>query len=114
MPPKKDANKAKFIEAVGENSFLYDKREDEYKNKTKVDEKWAELATDYGYEGKFKFIVYLIFIVLDGKEAKSTWDNVVKAYNESKKPAKSGSKPKKNYIFATELTFLDGIKESDK
>jgi hypothetical protein len=57
---------------------------------------------------------YLIYSILDGKDAKSTWENVVKAYKENKKPAKTGSAPKKDYIYAAEMTFVDGIKESEK
>lgn len=53
MPPKKDENKANFIEAVREFPFLYDLKDSDYKNKTKVDEKWTELATDFNYKGKF-------------------------------------------------------------
>ena len=51
MPPKKDDNKARFIEAVRELPFLYDLKDEDYKNKTKVDEKWTELATDFNYTG---------------------------------------------------------------
>ena len=58
MPPKKNENKAKFIEAVRESPFLYDKKDTDYKNKTKADEKWAELATDFNYKGKQNFKFY--------------------------------------------------------
>uniref|UniRef100_A0A914CGD3 MADF domain-containing protein n=1 Tax=Acrobeloides nanus TaxID=290746 RepID=A0A914CGD3_9BILA len=97
MPPKKNEKKAKFIEAVRELPFLYDKKDTDYKNKTKADKKWAELATDFNYK--------------DSNEAKSTWKNVVTAYGNNKRAASSATK--KTYVFAEELSFLDGIKEGD-
>ena len=61
MPPKKDKNKANFVEDVGGFPFLWDKQEDDYKNKTKVDEKWKDLASDHGFEGNFIFKVLILF-----------------------------------------------------
>ncbi len=47
MPPKKDDSKAKFIEAVREFPFLYDLKDEDYKNKTKVDEKWTRVSKNF-------------------------------------------------------------------
>lgn len=114
MPPKKDENKAKFIEAIRGFSFLWDLTDDDYKNKKKVDEKWADLASEFGYEGKLTLKLSLLNYNLDGDLAKGTWKNIKDAYTNSKKALASGGRPKKPYVFATEMSFMDSVKESQR
>lgn len=59
---KKNKRKAVFLEDVRNFSYLYDKANNDYKNKTKVDGKWSDLASEHGYEGVFdEIIIFLTF-----------------------------------------------------
>lgn len=49
MPQKQ--NKIQLIETVKEFPFLYDRLNEENKNKQKVDAKWVELAELCGFQG---------------------------------------------------------------
>lgn len=50
--------------------------------------------------------------ILDALDAKTTWKNIVTAYNKTKAPNALGAEPKKPYIFADEMTFMDGIRKN--
>lgn len=51
MAPKQ--NKIQLIELVRDCSFLFDRLNEDNRNKPKVDAKWAEIAEICGYDGEF-------------------------------------------------------------
>jgi hypothetical protein len=53
MQSKRKENKANFIRAIREHPILYDYNHPEYRNKNKSEAKWAHLAEEFGYDGKF-------------------------------------------------------------
>ena len=58
-------NTKKLIEKVREEPILYDLSHSEYKNKTKKDEIWDEMAVSMEMEsGKEKFSVFLEFFFI--------------------------------------------------
>jgi hypothetical protein len=106
MSPRLNRNKVLLIDSVREFPFLYDRFNEDNKNRVKVDAKWSELAQKCGYDGRFCLYTLNLYPFLDGEDAKATWQNVVKARNRWKAATAQGydSKP---YLYEENLKFLD-------
>ncbi|CAG5055948.1 unnamed protein product [Parnassius apollo] len=88
---------AKLITLVRERCFLYDVKNNDYKNRAKVAEAWLEIAREMGTE--------------NGKKWSNKWKSLRDNYKKFKKSTETASgsayKKYKNWPWAEQLRFLD-------
>ncbi|CAK1582634.1 unnamed protein product [Parnassius mnemosyne] len=96
----------KLIMLVRERSFLYDVKNNDYKNRRKVAEAWLEIGREMGTE--------------NGKQWATKWKSLRDNYKKFKKATEIGSGPAykkyKRWPWAEHLRFLDdtiALKETD-
>ncbi|XP_050296344.1 uncharacterized protein LOC126736158 [Anthonomus grandis grandis] len=90
----------KLIELVRERRLLYDLSNNDYKNREKKSEAWAEIAREMG--------------IKDGKHWSIKWKNLKDNYNKFQKNTQTqsgqGYKKYKNWPWADLMRFLDNFK----